>query len=332
MRIGLIARASNTGLGTLSYEFARHLKPAKVLIITNGVEKTFPERYSESEVKRAIQPFFIHPAEMEWLTEGVDLILSFETFYTWSIISIARRKGVKTVLVTMAELFPETVPIYPDLFICPSKLDMDIVPDPKVFLPIPVAIDRLHWVKRYRADRFIHSASHGGISGRKGTGLLIEAMKHVKKDIKLTIYTWQGFEAGDPRIDVQVVNFKNYWQLWREGDVLIYPQGANGICLPIVEAMSCGLGVITTDIYPFNEYMPKELLFKPDAYTKRRFGGNLKEVNDPVMSPEVLAAKIDEVAGSDISEYSEYGRQWREENSWDVLLPRYIETFQKLCG
>lgn len=329
MRLGLIARYGNSGLGTLSWEFARHLNPAKVLLITNGVEQLFPERYSQYNTQRARQPFFMFPDEIDWITEGVDTVLSFETFYNWRVISHARKKKVKSVLVTMAELFPEKIPIMPDLFICPSKLDMDIVPDPKVFLPIPVATDRLVWRERKRANLFIHTASHGGIDDtRKGTGFLLEAMKYVKSDIKLRIYTWRDFEVKDPRIEVVAANFKNYWQLYREGDVLIYPQGANGICLPINEAMASGMGVITTDQYPFNEYFPKELLFKPRTFEKIRYGGNFREVENPIIDPQILAAKIDECAGKNISTLSLYGQKWAEENSWDKLLFKYLNILK----
>lgn len=324
-RIGLIVRASNTGLGTLSFEYARHLRPEKVIIVTNGVEKLFPERYSDSEVRRAQQPFHLTPEEMEWITDGVDWVLSFETFYNWRVISHARAKKVKTALLTMAELFPERVPIHPTLFLCPSALDMEIVPEPKVRIDVPVATDRIKWRRRGKAKHFIHTASHNGINGRKGTLPLIEAMKSVKSDIKLTIYSWQDFSVADPRIEVKAMNFKNYWQLYEEGDVLVYPQGANGICLPIVEAMSAGMGVITTDISPFNEYMPKELLFGHDGLKKIRFGGNLREVDDPLISPRLIAEKIDEWAGKDIGEFSDYGKKWAEKNSWDKWLPKYQE-------
>src|SRR3990167_566583 len=328
MKIGLIARAGNTGLGTLSLEFARHLKPVKTLIVTNGVEQTFPERFENS--RRARQTFTILQDEMQWLTEGVDVILSFETFYNWQIVSFARKRGVKTALLTMAELFPEKLPATPDLFNCPSKLDMDIVPDPKVFLEIPIATDRLHWKQRDRANVFIHSGSHGGMSGRKGTGLLLEAMNYVKSDIQMLIYTWGDFECTDPRVQIHRTNFKNYWQLWREGDVLVYPQGANGICLPIIEAMSSGLAVITTDEYPFNEYMPKELLVKPERFVKVRMGGNFREVDDPLITPQAIAEKIDEIAGEDISSFSLYGKKFAKDNSWDKWLPMYRNVFEKL--
>ena len=52
MKLGLIARADNGGLGTLSWEFARHLKPHKVLLVENGIYQTFPERYNDFTTKK----------------------------------------------------------------------------------------------------------------------------------------------------------------------------------------------------------------------------------------------------------------------------------------
>lgn len=235
---------------------------------------------------------------------------------------------------TMAELLPERM-MQPDLFMCPSPLDVEIVKDnfsnPYELVQFPVATDRLIWKKRTKAHHFVHSASHGGLEGRKGTQILLDAMPHVKSDIKLTIYAWKDEYriSDDPRIELKIVNFKNYWQLWREGDCLIYPQGANGICLPIVEAMASGMGVITTDIYPFNEYMPKPLLFKPMKAFRRRMSGALIEVEDYQINPKTLAEKIDEWANKDISKYSEYGKKWAKDNSWDALLPEYVNILEK---
>lgn len=325
-RLGLIARFDNAGLGTLSWEFARHLRPEKVLLVQNGVNQTFPERYADFPVQRAKVPMGVTTEEMEWLTTDVDTILSFETFYDWRIVLVARKKNVRTVLLTMYELHPEKVPYGPSLYLCPSKMDYEVNPEPKAYLPIPVATDRLIWREHKVADVFIHTASHGGIADRKGTGVLVEAMKYVRANIKLKIFTWHPFEVSDSRIDVVHVNFRNYWQPYREGDVLVYPQGANGICLPIVEAMCSGMGVITTDFYPFNEYMPKRLLFEPDGFRKIRFGGNLREVDDPIISPKKIAEKIDEIAYGDISKESLYGFEYAQENSWEKLLPRYLEV------
>lgn len=321
MRLGIICRPCNSGLGTLSREFARNLKPDKVLIQTNGVFQTFPERYENI-------------VEEEDFFKDLDVVMSFETFYDWSRIQKCRDAGIKSVLVPMFEMLPERLPLTPDLLLCPSKLDYDIFKDysTKVeYLPIPVATDRLIWKKREKANVFVHSGSHGGQDMRKGTPELLQAMEYVKSDIKLIIYTWHNFSSKDPRVEIKQVNFKNYWQLWREGDVLVYPQGANGICLPIVEAMSSGMGVITTDIYPFNEYMPKDLLFKPGETYRHRMGNNLMEVEDYKIDPKLIAEKIDEVAGKDISEYSEYGKRYAEEHSWVVMLPKYASMLENLC-
>lgn len=338
MRIGMIARACNSGLGSMCWEFARHLKPVKVLVVENGIYKPFPERYRGFDHRWTHPHHSISREDEEWITEDVDVLLSIETFYSATVVSRARRKGVKTVLVTMVEMQQEELEDEPDFFLCPSLLDYDVMKAKygearATYLPVPIAMDRLDWQKRGVARHFVHTASHGGMHGRKGTWLLMQAMNYVKReDVQLTIYSWKPLVASDSRITVEVKNFKNWWQVWRTGDVLVYPQGANGICLPIVEAMCAGLGVITTDIYPFNEYMPRELLFKPERLIRTRLGGGLIAVDDPVINPVAIAKKIDEVAGTDIGRFSLMGKEYADKHSWEVLLPSYTGYLEKLCA
>ena len=328
MRLGLIARYDNSGLGTLSWEFARHLRPDKVLLVENGVHQTFPERFSGFDTRRVLTG--IQGMTREWLLD-VDVLLSFETFYDWSLIKDTRKRGVKTALYTMYEMTPERIPLHPDLYLCPSRIDYDVMPKPKVYLPTPVATDRLRWKERTIATRFIHTASHGGVSGRKGTQKLIDAWSMVTGDVPLTIYTWKPFTTNDSRISIEVVNFRNYWQVWREGDVLVYPQDYNGISLPVAEAFASGLGVITTDIYPFNEYLPKELLFEHGGAYRTRAAPILMEVDAVKIVPEKIAEKVNEWAGKDISRFSASGRVWAEENSWGKLLPEFNRVLGNLA-
>lgn len=333
-RLSLICRADNSGLGTLSREFADHLKPDKILITANGVFQTFPERYKDFDVKIARPAMPFTDEQKTWLTKDIDVLLSIETFYDWSIIAHCRRANVKTALVTMCEMMPEYLPRNPDLFLCPSKLDDQVCARygvQKKMIPIPLNIEKLEWRKRGRAEVFVHSASHGGQNNRKGTHLVMDAMKYVQSPIKLIIYSWMPFVCKDPRVEVRVQNFKNYWQVWQEGDVLIYPQDYNGICLPIIEAMTSGLGVITTNIFPFNEYMPKELMFEPrEMYkTKAQMGNN--EMLAAKIDPKTIAAKIDEVYGMDMGEFSDYGKEWGKQNSWEVRLPEYKLALKNLC-
>ena len=157
-------------------------------------------------------------------------------------------------------------------------------------------------------------------------------MKYVKSDIKLIIYSWKNLSTQDPRVLIRKVNFRNYWQIWREGDALVYPQDYNGICLPVVEALASGMAVISTDIFPFNEYLPKDLLFKPRKMYRTRADKGLLEVDAAIISPKDIAQKIDFIANKDISEYSEYGRKWAEKNNWFSLLPKYEKALQELSN
>lgn len=326
----MIARTDNCGLGTLSWEFARHLKPAKVLMVRNDSFIGFPERYAEFDSRDGQK---MSPMDLDWFLSDVDVFFTIETPYNWEIILECRKRGIKTVLYTMYEMTSSPIPLHFDLYMCPSKLDMQYFPaDKSVLVQTPIATDRILWTERKRANHFVHVGSHGGMNMRKGTPLLIEAMKYVKSDVKLTISTWKaGLHSNDPRVKIEVVNYKNYWQVWRQGDVLIYPQDYNGICLPIVEAMASGMGVITTDIFPFNEYMPKELLFKPASMYRTRAASRLMETDAAKIDPKTIAEKIDEIAGKDITKFSKHGKKWAEENSWEKLLPVYQKLFEDLC-
>ena len=324
MKIAAILRSDNSGLGSMSREFAENLRPHKIALVQNGVFNTFPERYSEFDC-RTVRTNSDFREIRDWLLEDVDVVVAIETPYDWQVFSDAKRKGVKSALITMVEMQDRTLRFPPDLYICPSKLDYQEMPDEKVLMQWPVNTDKLIWKKREKAHTFVHSASHWGIDGRKGTNHVIEAMRYVKSDIKLKVYSWQQVEVDDPRIEIIVQNFKNYWQMWREGDVLIYPQNFNGICLPIVEAMSSGLGVITTDIFPFNEYMPKRLLFKPGATYKTRISPRTIEVDAVEIDPKEIAKKIDEIANKDISDVSLYGKEWAEKNSWNKLKKEWLK-------
>ena len=331
LRIGLIVRTENCGLGTLSWEFANHLKPTKVLMLSNGVFQPFPDRYSQFDSKQTVVGK-VTEQDMDWLVDGIDVLVGIETFYEYALIRKARAKGVKTALVTMFEMTESQPEEKPDLYICPSKLDYDVMPNPKVYLPIPFNTDRLVWRQRKTATTFVCRASHGGVNGRKGVGLLIEATKYLQRNVKIIISTWQNIRVYDPRVQVKLINYKNYWQCWQEGDVVIHPQDYNGICLPVQEAFVSGLGVLTTDIYPFNEYLPKRLMYKHRGLYKTRASANLLEVDAAKIDARDIAAKIDEIAGTDITQESLAGKKYAEENSWKVLLPQYLKALTELCN
>lgn len=115
---------------------------------------------------------------------------------------------------------------------------------------------------------FVHNAGHGGLGGRNGTLEIIEAMRFVRSKIKLIINSQVPFKCDDPRVEVRVKDYENYWDLWGEGDVFLFPEKFNGLSLPIQETMASGMAIMSTNRYPFNAYLPRELLIPVERYTQ----------------------------------------------------------------
>jgi hypothetical protein len=73
---------------------------------------------------------------------------------------------------------------------------------------------------------------------------------------------------------------------------------------------------MSTDRYPFNAYLPKELLIPVRRYERKRISINFDAA---VLDPQDIAAKIDEWAGRDISSYSEQMNQLASLLDWEHL-------------
>lgn len=289
--IGIIARLDNSGLGTLCWEFLRHIQFDQVKVVSNGRYPVFRERGYN----------FVGD-----LT--TDVVLSFETFY-----GVRKKPGQKFILVPMYECTSNGDASLADEIIAPSLLDQRVFKSK--FIPIPVARDRVPFKKRLVARTFLHNAGHGGLGGRNGTGELLEALAMVKKDIRVIINSQIPIECKDPRVDVRVRDVENYWENWGEGDVFVFPEKFNGLSLPIQEAMSSGMPIICTDRYPFNAYLPRELMIKGSTKTERI----AREFVATYPDPKDLARIIDEVAGSSIIKLSEEMDGLAQSLSWDKL-------------
>jgi glycosyltransferase involved in cell wall biosynthesis len=336
MKIALVARGCNTGLGTMSWEFARHLKPHKTLVIRMHKKRPyFPDRFGTVGKNVRVCPVGQMPeGDMDWLLAGTDLLLTIETPYQWALYKKAKRENVKTIMIPMYEGLPSVVPYDPDLYVCPSEIDMDYVGDkPKVLLPCPIALDRLPYRKRQKAKVFVfHNGRGGGRGGdRNGAKEFFQALKYVKSDIKVIVYTQVAIEEKmDSRVELRYGNFKNYWDIWEDGDVFVHPHKFDGLSLPIQEAVACGMPVITTKFYPFTEWLPDEWMFEPNPSEEAVIF--TRKIPYYTFDPKVLAKKIDEFAARDISKDSDKAIEIARSRSWEKLLPKYLKEFEKLCN
>jgi hypothetical protein len=299
---GAIVLATEQGLGYLAKDF-----------YDNGVIDTvFVWRHSTRKNHYEWYPNRVN--SIDELLATCDTLVFFETPFDWSVIKKARERGIKTILMPMYECTQTPLPYYPDLILCPSKLDLDYYKEGREVV-VPVSV---RWKKRDTARVFVHNAGNGGLGGRNGTKELLEAMKYVKSPIKLIVRSQTPIkEYNDPRIEYRTGTFED---IWSEGDVFVFPEKFNGLSLPLQEAFASGMLVMCGKRYPMTEWLPNEPMIPVLRYTKESIARQFECAHyDPV----IIAKTIDAWYNKDISEYSLLGKEFNKNNNWSIWREKY---------
>jgi hypothetical protein len=226
----------------------------------------------------------------------------------------------------MYECMPRELPEKPDKFINPSLLDQQYYPE-GTFIPVPV--EGVKWRRREAARVFVHNAGHLGLKGRNGTQELLDAMPYCKQPIRLIIRAQDSVAPRgtklDPRIDLQIGTVPHE-ELWRVGDVFVFPEKFNGLSLPLQEARAAGMLVMCADRFPMNTWLPKSPLIPVKSYQRNQIG-HCNDFDEAVIDPRDIAATMDAWYGQDISQHSEDGWEWSRKMTWEALKPLYLEAF-----
>lgn len=354
-RIGFLARADNTGLGAQTWEFYRHMQPAKTLIINSSNfqsgssnilgNKQYPDRYGP-EAKWTERGYPI-TEEIEEFLQDIDLVFTCETPYNPYLWERAKQLGVKTVQQYNYEFLDylgENAKDWtiPDLFASPSTWHHDDLPfKNKVVLPVPVDRDRLEFTIRYDATQFLHIAGNPVVHDRNGTETVLQAVKYIKHPgFRLYVRTqkpeyieaWHKMlEPDETRVNFIDEPVENYWDNYNYGNILLMPRRFGGLCLPVQEALSCGIPSIMTNLQPNNDWLPQEWLLPA-----RKLGEFKPRTVVEVFSahPVELARMIDSIMNS---------LTWLEANNlvadsiakeldWNIWVDKYNELFTKLCN
>ena len=306
MRLGIIVRADNTGLGNQTYELTQMLNPYKIMIIDftsyNGNQQHF-EWYAERDY--TICKGFPTDDEMNNFLEDIDVLLSCETFYNDNTPTLARAKGVRTYLQYNYELFGNLKAekrSLADVLISPSpwmieKVHKRFSNQAKVIcLPPPTRPELFENALQVNSSkdhkRILHIAGKAAANDRNGTNSVIAMMKHSKEDFELVIksQTPINTERLDSRITVEVDNVKNRQDMYTGFDAMILPRRYAGLCLPMNEALLSGLPVFMTDISPNNTILPKEWLTVSEELGLLRLAAPVIYYD---VNPKQFAEKID---------------------------------------
>lgn len=339
MKVGLIARCDDRGLGNMTWEFYRHVKPERTLVVREPVAERqgfvqHPERYDDATVVEWFEREFDEAVVRPWLS-GLDVVYSAETFYDERFVEWCRELNVRTVLHAMPEFYkPELLP--PDVVWTPTSWRLSTLPAGARVVPVPVAAERFKPVMRERANVFLHVVGHRAALDRAGTTTFLRALRHVRTALNVRIVTQDDngprLRNGGSRHHIEYVTRSalDYWQLYDNADVLVAPRRYGGLSLPWNEACAAGLALVLPDVEP-NRSWPSLLVPAVEHGYLRTSGGEVV-VHD--VTPLDLAAKLDLLAAQPerVSELSLQSMRWATNYSWESLLPLYRDELQRAAA
>jgi glycosyltransferase involved in cell wall biosynthesis len=324
----------------------------------NG-NKQYPERYPTGAVFTNGIPTL---GDIEEFLQDLDCVFVAEAPYSYWLYERARQLGVKVAVAYNYEFFDWFK--YPHL----SKPDMLIAPSrwhyydvqrwceqhniKHQYLHWPVDRDKLPLRPITKAHTFLHVVGRAAAHDRNGTLTVIEAAKHVKSDavIKMHFQGEQGIghqvthklgdyqqavesaQAAGARIEISVSDYDDYQDVYREGDVLLLPRRYGGNCLPMNEALSCGMPVVMTNVSPNNSFLDTTWLV--DAQLEATFEPRTV-IGIFSARPEDLAYKIDEFAAmseSQMQAHSAIADGLAQSIDWKVMRKQYVDTLEALCS
>ncbi len=349
MKLGLICRSDNGGLGNQTWELYRHLKPFRTLLVDisslnqgrgqHGYD-THNERYTDGEILHSVN--FPTNDIIDQFLDGLDIIFTVETPYSYYLYEAARARGVKTIQQYNYEFIDYFVhPEWPkpDMLLAPSKWHYEDIQAKASewgcrvdYLPVPVNRSLFPYKQKTQIKKFLHIAGHSTYEDRNGTQIVLDAIPLVKADVEFILrgqYALPPF-FDDYRVKVMVGDAANYWELHDNEDALLLPRRYGGLSLQLSEAMSSGMIPIMTDIPPQNEFLHPTSLIPAEQYMHI---APRTPIDCYRITPQQLADKIDWMASLDEKEVkalSEFSAQ--AVIGWDEAIPMYEKLLWDLLN
>jgi len=201
----------------------------------------------------------------------------------------------------------------------------------------------------------------GGLVWRKGPDLLLEAYRRAfagREDVELVMKDFGAdtiYRGGDrepyrqhadsgalPRLtllggELSTVELAD---LYRSCDVFVHPYRGEGFNMPVLEAMACGLPVITTAGGPTDEFCPPEAGWRIRS-RRITISSEMLGPFTPCSEPWMLEPDLEQLvellrtAEADPAERLARGRAARtaaEALSWDAVAERYRERIHALIA
>jgi hypothetical protein len=338
LKLGLIARCEQArGLAILSKNFYDHMPVTRTLCVRVPYPAALerPDWYeNRTNIRFNPKSHTLDEAAFPPWLEGLDVVFCAETPHDWRIPDWCRRLGVKLVIQGMPEFVrhmrEDSALQHPDQWWWPTSWRLDHLP-PGIVMPVPM--DR-HPMTRSDDDRLhiLHTVGKRAFADRNGTEILVQAMRMVRSEVKLTIHSIDGdiIPFQRKRNVEYVFNHNavdNLWSMYGDQDVLILPRRYGGLSLPALEASAAGLIVAMTDCPPNDELA--SVLFPVHRTVSLTVASGVIPSFDA--NAAGLASTIDLLANLSVVERDVMRqKQARLLPTWDVYGPRYLRAFEAL--
>lgn len=337
MKVGLIARAENRGLGTICWEWQRHMKPDRTLVI-------IPEGVRHAQLTSHLDRFpgatiinydgaLPERGCREWL-DGLDVVYSAETFYDWRFCQWARELGVATVCHVMPEWWREAWaegPTAPTAWWAPTTWRLPVLPEGTKHVPVPIATDRFKpWTPHDGVFRWLHVAGAETHFDRNGTPAVLRTARFLTKPQEIVIRSQTRTYTASKNIVLDNRDRDNYWDGYDNVDALVMPRRYAGLCLPVLEAFAAGLPVIMTNMSPQNADWPVCLV-------ATQLGRRIRIMSSGIPTGDVhiraLAKTMDKWATNPkvVRNWRERARSYAMMNAWSVRAPEIHAELEEVA-
>lgn len=342
MTFGIIARCDNTGLGNQTRDLVKMLNPDRILLINSAKfnnNNQYPEWYQGYNV--TMTNGFPTKQEVAIFMDGLNSVLTCETFYHPHFISLAQRRKVKTLMQYNYEFLDHLnkpdMPL-PTYMISPSYWNIDEVVNrfgndtTIVHIPPPTDSEEFANVRNNNLakdhKRILHIGGKVASKDRNGTQTVIDMLRHSKADYELVIRSQSelNINCQDSRLTVEIGNVDSRSSMYDGFDAMVLPRRYAGLCLPMNEALMSGLPVFMTDISPNNQVLPKDWLIPSNKITTLMTRIKLDVYDADVRE---LGKRIDKYVNSDKKEQKEKAATIGFENfDPSILRDQYLEILE----
>lgn len=254
-KVGVIGYNVNTGIGCIIQDYKNNLPIDSHYVIQQpniGIDM------KKIDGKCVIQG---NVNIDDWL-DTIDCLITIESPFIDDLFLKCKKRNIRVIVSVDIDWFTPELLWWKDVdvFVCPNMYTKNQLETygykNTVYIPASVDTEYFKFQPRKKVETFLFNNGWGGVNARKGSSQVIQVMYGT--NLSIIINSQASISVDGPKIKLRVTNYDKRISLYEDGDLYLAPSKWEGHGIHILEAMACGLPVITTNSPPMNEYVDKK--------------------------------------------------------------------------